>query len=383
MKIAKRLCIGLLTVVIAAFSVMATYQLLVKTAMISGEVGKGGRTESANVAIMDRYDMYMTHEISDALEGVLEIEKVYWLSDADPVAPKPNAACIGSTNDPSSLAWLLEKAEKLLDGQETLFTTETEIAMNSEVVYYFDDTILAITWKQNVDNVMYTFSEVKIADPSQFRRFLSGGEYGSEIQSLTSEMASSVNAVVASSGDFYAHRRHGVIVYDRLVRRVNTWAIDTCYIDDNGDLLFSYAGELKTEEAAQAFVDKNNIRFSLAFGPVLVDNGVPRPSYQYSEYIIGEGQKEHARIALCQRDKLHYFIVTAGQDVNRNCFRLPTLQEFQRHVVEFGCNMAYTLDGGQTATLIMNNELMNCIVFDSERYISDIIYFATAIPNGE
>lgn len=383
MAIWKRVCIWLLTLVVAGFSVMATGSLLEKTALLPGEVGGGARAEAADMAIMDRYDMYMSHQISDALEGVLEIEKVYWLSDADQVAPKPNQTCVGSTTDPASLDWLLKKAEKLLDGQETLFTTETEIAMNSEVVYYLDDTILAITWKQNVDNCMYTFSEVKIADPSQFRRFLSGGEYGSEIQSLTSEMASSVNAVVASSGDFYAHRRHGVIVYDRQVRRVNTWAIDTCYIDDNGDMIFTYADELKTEAEAQAFVDKNNIRFSLAFGPILVDNGVPRPSYQYSDYIIGEGDKEHARIALCQRDQLHYFIVTAGQDVNRNCFRLPTLKEFQTHVVEFGCNMAYTLDGGQTATLIMNNQVMNCIVFDSERYISDIIYFATAIPNGE
>lgn len=379
----KRISIFLLTVVVAAFSVYFTGKLLVNTALIPGVLGGAGRAEGADVAIMDRYDMYMTHQISDALEGVLEIEKVYWLNDSDQVAPKPNEACSGSTTDPASLEWLFQQAEKLLDGQDTLFTTETQIAEGTEVIYYLDDTILVITWKQKIANCMYSFSEVKIADASQFRRFLSGGEYGSEIQSLTTEMASSVNAVVASSGDFYANRRHGVIVYDRQVKRVDTWAIDTCYIDENGDMLFSYAGELKTQKEAQEFVDKNGIRFSLAFGPVLVENGVPRPAYEYKDYIIGEGDDDHARIALCQRDDLHYFIVTAGQDKNRNCFRLPPLREFQNYVVGFGCKHAYTLDGGQTATLVMNNQLINCVSYDSERYISDIIYFATAIPNGD
>lgn len=45
---------------------------------------------SADAQIMDRYDMYMTNEISSALEGVLSVEKVYWLTDSELVAPEPN-----------------------------------------------------------------------------------------------------------------------------------------------------------------------------------------------------------------------------------------------------------------------------------------------------
>ena len=37
--------------------------------------------------------------------------------------------------------------------------------------YYLDKTIFAVTWKQVVDGSVYTFSEVKIGHPSQFRRF--------------------------------------------------------------------------------------------------------------------------------------------------------------------------------------------------------------------
>ena len=44
--------------------------------------------------------------------------------------------------------------------------------------------------------------------------------------------------------------------------------------------------------------------------------------------------------------------------------------------------MAYTLDGGQTATIAMNHEHINPVQYGSQRRISDIFYFATAIPDG-
>ena len=43
---------------------------------------------------------------------------------------------------------------------------------------------------------------------------------------------------------------------------------------------------------------------------------------------------------------------------------------------------AYSLDGGQTATIVMNDELVNRPVYGQQRKISDIIYFATAVPEG-
>jgi hypothetical protein len=382
MAILKKIGLGILTLTIAAASLAVMGALLLGILQISGAT-EGKAPAAADVAILDRYDMYITNQISSALDGVLAIEKVYWLSDDDKVAPEPNQSCYGTADSAAELGWLLEEAQELLAGQDTLFTTDTVTAAGSKISYYLDETILVIVWKQAINDCLYTLSEVKIAHPSQFRRFLSGGSYGSELQLLTTQMASSVNAVLASSGDFYAHRRHGVIVYDGVVQRVHSKFLETCYIDDQGDMLFSYCGELPDEASAQAFVDENNIRFSVAFGPVLVENGVARPVHEYENYLMGSVGGDYSRIALCQRDDLHYFIAIAGQDSSYNCYRLITLAEFQKNIVNFGCKMAYTLDGGQTATMVMNDQLMNRPSYDSERDISDIIYFATAIPNGE
>ena len=45
--------------------------------------------------------------------------------------------------------------------------------------------------------------------------------------------------------------------------------------------------------------------------------------------------------------------------------------------------MAYALDGGQTAAIVMNDQLINKVSYGAQRKISDIIYFATAIPEDE
>lgn len=374
-----KLLLGLATFIVGALALGITATLLFSLMTTTGKIGGKTAGNTVDVAIMDRYDMYMTNKVSDALDGILSVDKVYWLSDFDQVAPEPNPECYGSSNDPSTLGWLLEAAEDILDGQDTLFNTETELIRGTEVRYYLDETIFAVTWKQAVNDSTFTISEVKIKHPSQFRRFLSGGAYGSGIQLKTTEMAASVNAVVASAGDFYGFRSFGTLVYNGEIKRVNNELVDTCYIDDKGDLHFSYRGEYDSMEAAQEFVDKNNIRFSVAFGPALIEHGKP---IQLTDYYIGEIWDQYDRSALCQMGELHYMVVVCNQEDPH--YGLPVnLEEFQQRLVEFGCEMAYTLDGGQTATIVMNDKLINRVVYNAERDITDIIYFATAIPNGE
>lgn len=343
-----------------------------------GSPKNSAQSNPTQVGIMDRFDMNMTNQISNALEGVLSIKKTYWLNDDDLIAPEPNQDCYGETDDPSSLQWLLDQADELLDVGETTFSTDIQIQPGTKVLYYLDETIFVITWKQIIQNCVYTFSEVKIAHPSQFRRFLAGGEYGSDKQFITTDMAATVNAVMASSGDFYKFRSYGVIVYDGTVQRCNGWAVDTCFIDDQGDLIFAKAGQIQSKEQAQEFVDENNIRFSMAFGPILIQDG---KRCNPEEYLLGEIDDRFPRAALCQKDDLHYVVMVANWE--GQYWQTPKLWEFALVVESYGFDMAYTLDGGQTAVIAMNDQLINSVHFGYQRQISDIFYFATAIPDGE
>lgn len=365
----------LLKVAVGSLCLTLTCSVLLSFLMTGGASRGTAQNSDKDYALTDRYNMFVTNTLSDTLEGVLSIPKTYWLNDDDLVAPKPNPDCYGTAKDPASLMWLLDEAATLLDGQETLFSAETPIYEGSAIQYYYDETILVITWKQLIDNAVYTISEVKIADPSQFRRFVADGVYGTSSKYVPTEMASSVNAVLATNGDFYSFRNMGTIVYDSKLMRAEGYSMDSCFIAGNGDLIFSHVGRLTTKEAMQQLIDDNGVRFSLAFGPVLVENS--QLCWIKDPYPVGEGNYYYPRMALCQRDTLHYLMVTVSQEPPyENAHTLPI---FAENLLDMGSKMAYNLDGGQSATIVMNNKTVNYVW---QRKVSDIIYFATAIPNG-
>lgn len=367
---------GLLAAAAVVISLVLTVWLMGNLTLLLGGRSAVPQTSASISDARSRFEMHITNRLSDALEGIRAIEKVYWLSDEDPVAPEPDPACYGESSDPQVLQQLLEDASGLLDGQALYFEPEGPRQPGSTVRYYLDETILAVTWKEVHDSCVYTFSEIRIAHPSQFRRFLSGNEYGTAQQFLTTEMSASVNAVVASSGDFYGYRSIGSVVYRGTVHR-REGSLDLCLVDEDGDLQFLYAGGIPGREQLQQYVADNGIRFSLAFGPVLVENG---RQTALGPYPVGEYDRPFSRAALCQMGPLHYLVVSANMEHGYPL--VPTLPEFSRRIAETGCTMAYTLDGGQTAAIAMDDRLVNQVSYGSQRRISDIFYFATAIPDG-
>lgn len=333
--------------------------------------------EVPKVDLMAYYDKYMTNNISSALEGVLAIEKVYWLNDADQIAPEPDQSKFGATTDPKELQWLLDEAAELLDGQTTHFSTDIQILPGSKVQYYLDDTIFCVTWRQPIGTAVYTFSEVKIAHASQFRRFLADGEYGSDKQYYGTDMAAAVNAVTSANGDFYKNRPYGTVIYNSEIYRVGD-TLDVCCIDDQGEMLLIHRGELQGQEAWERFVEENNVRFSITFGPILVED---HQNVAVSRYPLGEPNEPYSRAGLGQLGQLHYLMVTAGFEPGYT--EMPTIPQFAEKMKGFGCEKAFALDGGQTAIIVMNDQLVNRPDFGTQRTVSDIIYFATAIPEGE
>ena len=300
-----------------------------------------------------------------------EIKK---LSDSDLVAPVPLAECYGEAGTIGEMSWFEEKAARLLQGQKLYFGPEREQLEGTPIKYYLDDSIAVVTWKELLGYSVLTFAEVKIADGSQFRRFLADGRYGADTQYKTTEMAQTVNAVLASSGDFYKFHYNGIVVYEGEVRKVHANKADTCFIDEGGNLIFLYQDEKMTQEEAQRFVDENNIRFSLVFGPILVDNG---ERCEPATYDLGEVNSFSPRAALCQMDELHYLVVTANPE-EAHPGKLD-IHQFAERLAQTGCQKAYTLDGGQTAAITLDGELVNHVLYGQQRPISDIIYFATAV----
>ncbi len=78
--------------------------------------------------------------------------------------------------------------------------------------------------------------------------------------------------------------------------------------------------------------------------------------------------------------ELHYLQVVAGYTPDPR--PTPNIWQFAKKMESFGCEKAYALDGGQTGLIVVGGEVQNYLSYGSERVVSDIIYFATAIPDG-
>ena len=291
------------------------------------------------------------------------------------------------TIEKAKASGLIAEDEKMIFSTDVEFYHDPEI--EADIQYYYDDTILVICWKELIENRVCSCVEVKIADGSQIRRKLCEDTYDSSVYLFATDLARQTNAVAAMNADYYAFRNLGITVYDRTVYRFNEFtysgfyqaynSTDTLFINDNGDFIFFRRGQQTTKEEIQQYVTDNNIRFAIAFGPVLVENG----ELQYCEsYPVGEINSEYSRAGIAQCGERHYLYMAvshAWDGAHPRC----TVNEFGGYMHSKGVENAYCLDGGQTGEVVFNGVPFNHIDFGNERTVSDIIYFATALPEEE
>ena len=350
-------------------------------ALVNVHPGTGtntGSTTENRLDLVGKLDVFMNNSASDALENVAYIRKIYTIPESDLVAPKPDQSKFGSTTDPAVVQAVVDSAAELLEGQELIWNPDIVLMEGSEIEYYCDETILVIAWKEAINNSACSFVEVKIAHGSQLRRALSDNTYGSSVYMYPTQMAQNANAVVAINGDFYGHRSCGITVYQRQLYRFNPRSLESCFFTASGDMIFTHVGELNTEDDVKRFVQDNDITFSISFGPILVENGEKKTT---NTYLVGEVDIQYSRAAIGQVDKLHYLLMSINEEgVYKN---RVTINQAADLIYAKGVPNAYALDGGQTATIVMNGETFNRPDWGNERIMTDIIYFATAIPGEE
>ena len=302
------------------------------------------------------------------------LHKAYEIPEDAVKAPKPQGV-YGATFDMAEVQAVIDQAALLLDGQELAWNPDLNFWSEEPIRYYYDETILALTWKEIINGNMVTFGEVKFAHPSQLRRAVTGNRYDYGIDEYPTKLAQNVNAVLASAGDFYGFRDLGITVYQRKLYRHNPASVDTAYFTADGNMIFSKRGELMNRADAEQFIKDNDVLFAVAFGPVMVENGEP---VHTSEYAIGEVNDRYSRAAIAQKDELHYMVMTVNFE--GPCQKTCTLAQAVEYIAAKNVQQAYTLDGGQTASVVLGGRLVNRPDWGEERTMSDIIYFASAIP---
>ncbi len=326
------------------------------------------------------WDLFTRSLYEAAVAGTAYVPVHYKIDEDALAGPVPDESGFLETQDPAEIQALLEtpQARALIGEQSLAWNADIAFLPGSSLYCYLDESLLVLVWQEETSLAVGTYSEVFIADGSQLRRRIAGDAFEDFHFETTSAFAAKTNAVLALGGDFYHHGRScGVVVYQRDIYRFHPYNCDSCYITADGDMLFSYLGDFDSQEQAQTFIEENDVVFSLCFGPVLIDNG---QDVTPATYPWGEVNSEYARSVLGMLGEKHYLTI------NINCqmpdyYYLVTLRQAADAAIAKGCIKAYALDGGQTATTVFHGKLINPVQFGWEKQISDVIYFASAIPN--
>lgn len=242
---------------------------------------------------------------------------------------------------------------------------------------YYDES-LAITMERiEVDGVTYNVARVKIADPSQIRTGLEDPKKGKK-NNYVHNIAKKYNAVLAISSDFFTKNNSGWVVRMGTTFRKKLYKNrDMLLIDTNGDFHIVFRSN---EDDFNAMMERTDITISnvFNFGPALVYDGVKLdiPDY-YTKDNTFNVKRPEPRCAIGQVGPLEYLLVVA--DGRSDDSDGATGEQLAQFMADQGCQIAYNLDGGDTALMWFGGEYYSR---QTKRSQSDIIYFATAVDSG-
>ncbi len=251
-------------------------------------------------------------------------------------------------------------ADKFLsEGSEGKYTKDPENGRYS----YISSNLNVDVKRVQENGVTYFVADIYVKSIDNIKTYLVDGAIGQNNKARVSEMAQAVNAVVAISGDYCGARSDGIVVRNGVMYRSKISydrEILAMYADGTMEIFDPHDFDLEAES-------KKGLLQTWDFGPGLLgENGEALTEIKSK---IG---RENPRSAIGYFDKNHYCFVTVDgrQDGYSKGMKLTELSEL---FASLGCKKAYNLDGGETAMMAFDGEIISKPA-DGGRRSSDIIY---------
>lgn len=249
-------------------------------------------------------------------------------------------------------------------------TTKTPSGGESVTANSYSDENISITLTEYREkNTSVYVADVKLSSISYLKTALANGKYGRNLKQKTSVQAKNNNAILAINGDFYGARSEGFVLRNGVLYRSTAASGRDCLVigcDGTFDIV--------TEKSASALELLNSGALHiLSFGPALIDNAEICVSYNDE---VGQSMSSNPRTAIGIIEPLHYLlIVSDGRTKESVGLSLYELAVFMK---ELGVSTGYNLDGGGSATMYFNGQVINNPTTNgktiSEREVSDIVY---------
>jgi exopolysaccharide biosynthesis protein len=239
-------------------------------------------------------------------------------------------------------------------------STETVKTYKSDSLEY---TVTKTTLGEGSDTITYYTADIYLTDITQLRTAFADGTYGKNYRESVQTMAEENSAILAVSGDSYGNSESGIVVRNGVLYRDETNDAEICVLFKDGTMKI-----YTPEEFDSAGVLEKDVWQAWNFGPSLLDNGEVKTSFQTTDYLNGK----NPRCAIGYISPGHYkLVVVDGR--NEGYSAGATMSELAAIMQSEGCTLAYNLDGGKSAEMVLGGETVNQPA-GGGREISDIIY---------
>lgn len=227
--------------------------------------------------------------------------------------------------------------------------------------------IALIDYRENDTDIH--MADVKVSSSEYLKTAFAQSSYGRNVTEKTSDIAESVNAIIAINGDYYGAQESGYVIRNGVIYRETAKS-------GNEDLVIYGDGsfEIIDEDdiTAEELLEKG-AQNVLAFGPALVEDGSVSVT---EDEEVGKAMASNPRTAIGIIDENHYvFVVADGRTSDNEGLSLYELAEFMESL---GVQTAYNLDGGGSSTMYFNGQIINKPTTNGssikERSVSDIVY---------
>ncbi len=237
----------------------------------------------------------------------------------------------------------------------------TDTGVNALHSYQSDQFRVAINMVQQND-VTYYVADVWIRNIRTFRTAFAKGEYGTGIHQQPKKIAEANHAVFAVTGDYCGARNSGVVIRNGDLYR-DSVSSDVCVLYADGTMATYAQSDFNVMDAVNGAAWQ-----AWGFGPRLLDDAGGAIT-EFDSAIKGK----NPRSAVGYYEPGHYCFITV--DGRQKGYSVGmTLAELAQVFANLGCKAAFNLDGGATAEMLFQGELVNK-PYKGGRESGDIICF--------
>ena len=263
-------------------------------------------------------------------------------------------------------------SSSLCDPGSEILAAEQQESTNftNDDLNYETETLKVNVEQKDTGYTKYWVAHVQTFSTEQLKSALCGGTYGNPRKTTSEELASH-DGIIGINGSAFSYGSGEPAPGKTMIKGGRIY--NDVYSNGNIFCVTEDAAGMTTKDLLN-----RGVQDTYCFGPTLVENGeaseISGQFHQTSRY-------QRAAVGMVSPGD-YYLVVVDGKGYGGS--QGMTYQELQQVFLDLGCDYAYNLDGGGSATLVFKGRVLNMLTDNGkERACGDILYFVDAGNGSE